>query len=820
MAEKIVSPGVFTNEVDLSFLPQAVAGIGAAFIGPTIKGPAFVPTPIGSYGDFVQIFGDTDPNLYLPYTVKEYLQNAGNATIVRVLHDDGYKVQDPLYVVATGSYGSRHIGTIFPSQVVADSGTTFSIASATSIFQASTLSSTASGSAVIKLSGSYGIDSFFSGINAGTVGTSYSASINASSANYLPKIFNKVPTTATNAGYLFDFFGVAASASLAADANTKIAIYSGSYIGDSTYSEAITPWIVSQTVSNTNANLFRLHTIADGYNSNWEIKAAISNIVPAGSVPGSTYGSFTVTIRAVDQTYLSALGSPYTYTDSDMRPNILESFTNVNLDPNSSRYICRVIGDRYKTFDSTTGKVTVFGNYANQSKYVFVEVDANVDNGVIDASLVPFGFAALYSPVPSSVSVQAPSASFVTAQQISGIYNKRVYWGFDFNFSGTDNINYLCSTPSPATTTTGSNTTFLLSNFTQDAGAAYPTAATAYSGAIDLTTNTSAYSRQFIVPFQGGNDGAQPFKRAASGGNISATNTQGYDISTSSARDYSVYTAAIGTVSNPDEIDINMLVMPGVIQGTHNAIIDYASQMCLDRQDTFFVFDSCLLTDNISTVNTNVAQLDNNYAATYYPWVKIVDANLNKPVWVPPSVVLPGVLAFNDKVAAEWYAPAGLNRGGLSMVVDAYTRLTHAERDTLYDARVNPIATFPGVGVAVWGQKTLQAKPSALDRVNVRRLLIAVKKYIASATRYLVFEQNTAATRNRFLNIVNPYLESVQQRQGLYAFKVVMDETNNTPDVIDRNIMYGQIFLQPTKTAEFIVLDFNILPTGAAFPGA
>jgi phage tail sheath protein FI len=179
--------------------------------------------------------------------------------------------------------------------------------------------------------------------------------------------------------------------------------------------------------------------------------------------------------------------------------------------------------------------------------------------------------------------------------------------------------------------------------------------------------------------------------------------------------------------------------------------------------------------------------------------------------------VIPGVVAFNDKVAAEWYAPAGLNRGGLTSVIDAWTRLTREERDTLYQARVNPIATFPGQGVCVWGQKTLQAKPSALDRVNVRRLLIALKKYIASASKYLVFENNTAATRNRFLNIVNPYLASVQQRQGLYAFKVVMDETNNTPDLIDRNIMYGQIFLQPAKAAEFIVIDFNVLPTGAAF---
>ena len=144
-------------------------------------------------------------------------------------------------------------------------------------------------------------------------------------------------------------------------------------------------------------------------------------------------------------------------------------------------------------------------------------------------------------------------------------------------------------------------------------------------------------------------------------------------------------------------------------------------------------------------------------------------------------------------------------------------RLTHAERDTLYENKVNPIAAVPGQGIVAFGQKTLQDKASALDRINVRRLLITLKKFIASTSRFLVFEQNTSTTRNRFLNTVNPYLESVQQRQGLYTFKVVMDESNNTPDVIDRNILAGQIFLQPAKTAEFIVIDFNILPTGASF---
>ena len=228
--------------------------------------------------------------------------------------------------------------------------------------------------------------------------------------------------------------------------------------------------------------------------------------------------------------------------------------------------------------------------------------------------------------------------------------------------------------------------------------------------------------------------------------------------------------------------------------------------------------DASIYGESIATMTSRVTTLDTNYAATYYPWVKIVDSGTSLPVWVPPSVVLPGVIAYTDQVSHEWFAPAGLNRGGLTSVVEAQTRLTHAERDDLYEERVNPIASFPGQGVCVWGQKTLQAKPSALDRVNVRRLLIRLKKFIASSSRYLLFEQNTAGTRNRFLNIVNPFLDSVQANSGLSAFRVVMDESNNTPDVIDRNRLVGQIYIQPTRTAEFIVLDFVVLPTGATFP--
>ena len=278
------------------------------------------------------------------------------------------------------------------------------------------------------------------------------------------------------------------------------------------------------------------------------------------------------------------------------------------------------------------------------------------------------------------------------------------------------------------------------------------------------------------------------------------------------------YKRAINAISNPDEFDINLLATPGVIHSLHSTVTNHAISKTEARADALYILDSSAYADSISTVKNTIKTLDTNYAATYYPWVKIRDRDTNRPVWVPPSVVLPGVISFTDRIAHEWFAPAGLNRGGLTTVLEAKTRLTHAERDDLYENRINPIASFPGQGVVVFGQKTLQSKPSALDRINVRRLLIALRKFIASSSRYLVFEQNTQALRNRFLNIVNPYLEQVQANSGLSAFRVVMDDSNNTPDVVDRNQLVGQIFIQPTRTAEFIVLDFVVQPTGATFP--
>ena len=293
---------------------------------------------------------------------------------------------------------------------------------------------------------------------------------------------------------------------------------------------------------------------------------------------------------------------------------------------------------------------------------------------------------------------------------------------------------------------------------------------------------------------------------------IDGTDTQGLVASN--------YTDSINLLANKDLYNYNVITAPGLTKDNHSSPLTTLVNNSQTRGDNLSVIDLREYNSTLSQITTEAAGVDSSYAATYWPWLQTIDPDTGQQVWVPASTMIPGAYAFNDRAGEAWFAPAGLNRGGLSTVIRTERALTNGNRDTLYTSNVNPIATFPNTGVVIFGQKTLQKKASALDRVNVRRLLIELKSYISQIADNLVFEQNSIATRNTFLSQVNPYMESVQQRQGLYAFKVVMDDTNNTPDVIDRNQLVGQIFIQPTRTAEFIYLDFNVQPTGATFDGA
>ena len=783
MAERIVSPGVFTREKDLSFLPQGIAEIGAAIVGPTKKGPAFVPTVVRNFSEFTEMFGGLDPDLYVPFTVREYLRSAGTVTIVRVLGIGGYSSGLlELKAHKSGTTNFETLAVLAPN--ASEPNATF--ASATVV---GTLSA----------------------LNVKTGSFAHSASLDPTSDKYVEKVFSKNPLATKANGvdtpfYLYKVFKSALTAHGSGSALAGGDISTISLAQD--YQSANTPFITSQKLDGATTNLFKIRLRSHGeVDTQGKYKVGILNVKSAGSVAGSDYGSFSIQVREIDQ---------QTYKQSD--DVIVEQFDNLNLDPKSANFVARKIGDRYVTID-TDGKLTYNGDWPNMSKYIYIENYDQVKKGAMPVDLVPYGHAAVVAPVSSSVSA-LPTASFVATQTDSttGNYDSSIFYGYDFG--DQDNRQYLA--PLDTSAVAGANVTFSLDDMD---GSALATA-NDFGGSSTFSDNTEKVTlalsavaqRKFAVPFQGGFDGANPAVEKKTGNDIQATNTQGFDCSTSTASGSVAYKRALNAVSNQDEFDINLVSTPGLVYTLHPNPINHGISMTEARGDAFFIFDPSAWADNINATTAAVSNLDTNYAAAYYPWVKVLDDSINLPVWVPPSVVIPGVISQNDRVAHEWFAPAGLNRGGLTNVLEAKTRLTHAERDLLYEDRVNPIASFPGQGVVVFGQKTLQAKPSALDRINVRRLLIRLKKFIASSSRYLVFENNTVATRNRFLNIVNPYLESVQSNQGLTAFRVVMDDSNNTPDVIDRNQLVGQIFIQPARAVEFIVLDFVVQPTGASFP--
>jgi hypothetical protein len=779
MAEKIVSPGVFTRENDLSFLPQGISQIGAAVVGPTEKGPAFVPTLVTSQAEYEQIFG-TPKDYYTGYTVQNYLRDAGSVTVVRVAGVDGYQT--------LGGSGNGTFALKVTDSVNGSVPKILAILDNTETLVTASVAANDNGD----LGDLYDLV---------VGGVTYAVNIDAQGAASIDKVFGTTPLSSKSkyTNIWFDLNDLS-TAELAKTGITfthhQMPPQRFSSSNESAYSFASTPFIKSQKFDGNNRyDLFKVHTLSHGEGENTRFKIQISNI--KSSLSGS-YGTFSLTVRE--------------FGDSDKRKVILESYNNLTLDYTSPNFIGRRIGDRTIAIASD-GKITETGDYSNKSKYIRVEIKPE---GFYPIEAVPFAFGAYTIPATftgnDATAVMFPVVRYTTASlESTGSYSSGFEFGDNNSIASKNNLNYL--KPIPFGAEVGSNTEFGLDNTKGVNGVGLSAAYTA--SANDIA------KRNFCLPLQGGFNGVDPTiniqKHVTATNTISATNTQGFDCSTSTASGTKAYVKALNTLSNPDELDINLLVTPGIIRRDHRYVSTKAMDLCEAREDVFYIADFVGAEDSITEVVEEASLVDSNYTATYYPWVKTIDTITNRVIAVPPSTLLVGTYAQNDRLGAEWFAPAGLNRGGIQGAVQVMNRLTQSERDTLYEGKVNPIAAFPGQGISAFGQKTLQESSSALDRINVRRLLINLKKFVASTSRFLVFEQNTGQTRAKFLNTVNPYLESVQQRQGLYAFRVVMDETNNTPDVIDRNILQGSVFLQPAKTAEFIVIDFNILPTGATF---
>ena len=658
MAETLVSPGVLAREQDQSFIQGQPVSVGAAIIGPAVKGPVEIPTVVTSYSDYQNRFGTTfvsggDVYSYLTsISAYNYFNNGGRSLLVaRVVSNSG----DWDYATSTAIYNNDESGIIDVTSTLTI--TTNSTSSTTAITSSITASTDGSGTGGV----------FTIGLISGSIISNISASVGGT-------------------GYAVGDTLTFASGTLDTSDDVVVTLAASDLINNTAFSLET---LNKGTIMNSSSSLDASGSLESGSvdNVRWEIVN-----------PNTASGTFNLLIRRGD--------------DNNNVKNVLETWTNLSLDPKASNYIAAVIGDQTFTYDSTENYIQVSGDYPNASRYVRV----------------------------ASVNAKTPDY---------------------FTNTGVAKAAYTGSIPQVA------------------------------SGSFTGATGTDI------------NAGAKYYNEIGS-------NTQGLVAAS--------YNNMISLLANQDDYKFNVISTPGLIDGTHNSAITSLISNTATRGDSIYVVDSATYGSTITTVTGQASTRDTSYAATYWPWVKVQDPDSGKNVWVPASTVIPGVYAFNDNASAPWFAPAGVNRGGLGQVISAERKLSQSNRDTLYDDKVNPIASFPGTGVVVYGQKTLQTRASALDRVNVRRLLINLKSYISQVSQNLVFEQNSRSTRAQFLNAVNPYLESVQSRQGLYAFRVIMDDSNNTPDVIDRNQLIGQIFVQPTKTAEYIYLDFIVQPTGATFP--
>lgn len=351
-------------------------------------------------------------------------------------------------------------------------------------------------------------------------------------------------------------------------------------------------------------------------------------------------------------------------------------------------------------------------------------------------------------------------------------------------------------------------------------------AGVSYKNVLDKGVN------KFTLPMFGGFDGLNVKEKEPFANRVLGVSSDPRD----NAALYAVQ-KALDMVADPEVVEMNLLTVPGV---TNTTVTNKVLEVAKNRNDTLAIVDleggyvpstentslerSRLGNVTVAVANIKARNLNNSFGCAYYPWVSI-DSGGGVPLWVPPSVVALGTMASSQESTAVWFAPAGFNRGGLSngsaglSVLDVREKLSLKQRDALYEVNVNPIASFPSEGIVIFGQKTLQAVPSAVDRINVRRLVIYLKEKVGKISSRLLFDPNLQVTWDRFLSQVNPLMADTKARFGLSDYKVVLDATTTTPDLIDRNIMYAKIYIKPARAIEFIAIDFIITNTGASFDG-
>ena len=729
----ILDPNIYFNQIDNSALPKIATENGATIIGAFTSGPAFVPTVVDQYN--YNLFGTTNGIFYAPYALQQYSKNSTkNPVVIRALWNQPYVKKATIFTITGGS------------------------ASVILLSKTNTTSSTLSFNGTnIMYSSSTGV---------------VTASVDPTQPNNVLNIFTQNPQASKD----FYLYYWSKSTSTLSGSSSVDLTYTSSATTGNVYSNASSPSILD----NTSASLFSFQTLGDGNSANNNIKIVIANIKPGTS---TVYSKFDVIIRSFD--------------DTDQNQVQLQQFSNCDLDPTSTSYICRLIGDAKVIYDSTKKRLVQTGDYSNKSSYVRVVPSTNLSNGDIAPNVFPWGYT--LNNIPFTSNIFNVSDMFITSSIVNTLDNSKVCYGLDYsNFKNNFLFNSI-----PSASITNANFTFNLSNClcTQNTSS--------------VTSGSETKYLKFTLPVFGGCDGINP--------SSTYTGLNGFDISSITSSGTKQLSTALDLVSAIEYIDTDIINIPGLSLYRSGStagsqfLVDKLNTICSQRKDCMSIIDA---DDNsidsslsLSSLVTQLQNFDTSYVACYYPYVKLYDKNISKYVWVPASTVVLGAFAHTDKVSYSWFSPAGFNRAGLQDVKDIKYKLNQKQRSDLYNNRVNPLAYFPNRGPVVWGQKTLLKADSALSRINVRRLSIKIKRFVDQVGLNLLWDPNTQVLWNRFLTQVRPYLSSLVQMQGIRAYEVTMDATTNTPDVIDRNMLKGKIVIQPTRAAQYILIDFNINPT-------
>ncbi len=927
---RFVSPGVFINEIDNSQLPRLPSQMGPVIIGRSLRGPAMRPVQIQSFSDFVEVFGEPIPGgkggdvwrdgnktapTYGAYAAQAYLRNSNPITFVRLA---GFEHPEAGGQGKAG-WNTNYAYGLFVAPIVSSSEDVYSMdatASLAAVLYSDSQSNTF-GLTGKPLSGSNQlVGQFNTWIRANgtelefkivTANITSSINFDENSKKYIRNILNTNPiltndnVTDKPAGY---FLGETFKSWVQKNSTTlSTKDFAGilvplkdlsSSVGFSDFNygarDAETGWIVSQHREDSGSfiadpetgkypvtELFKFVSLSEGEWNSQNLKICIEDIKEPTNIYVK-YGTFTVSIRKMD--------------DTDSNPVYVERFTGLTLDPSSENFISKKIGDKYTVWDYNKKAYVEFGLHANQSKYVRVVVNQDVENGLTDASLLPYGF---YGPkVYTMGTLEKESGSYTLSEgfiddAIAGNNTftasfalpqlpllettddstvpslSAVYWGLKTNVGNTKKFNkdlfdyvrpqangYAASKYQflftlddvSASVTTGSysggtGTYWKIDNNVAatwkmgNRASGDSLTSLGYTGSDGSSLMLTRFNK-FTVPLVNGFNGVDitekdPFNRRRLAEDPTETTNYAYNS----------IKVAVESISDPEVVEMNLACMPGI---DNEGLTSLLIEKCESRGDALAIIDlsgDYVPEEGKATAITTTAQrkpdvdrtvlnlknraLNSSYGCAYFPWVLAKDTLNNNTVWLPPSIAALGTFSSAQRSTELWFAPAGFNRGGLSdgaaglPVIQTALRLSSKDRDALYEANINPIATFPSEGIVIFGQKTLQVTPSALDRINVRRLMIYVKKEISRMATTVLFDPNIDVTWKRFTNLAEPFLGSVQSRFGLSEYKVVLDNTTTTPDLVDRNIVYAKILLKPTRAIEFIAIDFVITNSGASF---